>query len=144
MRTDYFRLSLVREKTVEYKGINSSEKVVDLMLKLNIAQAPEEHFMLFCLDVKGNVTGVHEISHGTISSSDVHPREIFKRILLNNASCFIVSHNHPSGDVTPSDEDRQVTERLKKCAEIFNVRFLDHVIVGFDGAHFSFANEKLC
>ena len=69
---------------------------------------------------------------GTINTSLVHPREVFKRALLNNASNIMVAHNHPSGDPNPSKEDIQITERLKEAGNLLGINLLDHIIVGED------------
>ena len=70
---------------------------------------------------------------GTLSASLIHPREVFKAIILANAAAFLAVHNHPSGDPTPSREDIDITRRLRSVADIFGVRFLDHVIIGTEG-----------
>lgn len=71
-----------------------------------------------------------EASHGTVNASFVNPREIFIRLLLVGASAFVVSHNHPSGDYTPSKEDIHITRRLKECADMMGITLLDHIIIG--------------
>jgi DNA repair protein RadC len=73
------------------------------------------------------------VSHGTISASLVHPREVFKAALLSNAHTIIVAHNHPTGELTPSDEDLQTTEQLVKVGRLLGVSVLDHIIVSFRG-----------
>ena len=93
------------------------------------------------MDSKGKVVGVHEVSHGDLNSAPVHPREVFKRALLNNASSIIVSHNHPSGDPTPSDCDRILTERLVEAGKLIGIAVLDHIILGDDIYH-SFAGSN--
>jgi DNA repair protein RadC len=73
------------------------------------------------------------ISQGTLTASLVHPREVFRPALKEAAAALILVHNHPSGDPTPSPEDRQVTERLARAGEILGVRVLDHVVVAERG-----------
>jgi len=85
------------------------------------------------LDVKNQVTGYHIVSHGTVSASLVHPREVFKAALLANSNSIIVAHNHPTGSLQPSEEDLNVTETLIKAGELMGVRLLDHVIVSSNG-----------
>ncbi|MBZ0188604.1 MAG: hypothetical protein K8F91_20330 [Candidatus Obscuribacterales bacterium] len=89
----------------------------------------EEHFVAYHLDSKNNVTGFQIVSHGTISASLVHPREVFKAALLSNSHALIVAHNHPGGSITPSREDLETTETLIKAGELMGVPLLDHVIV---------------
>lgn len=112
-------------------GIDSKEKakmLLDAMFQANY-QA-EEHIWLIALNTKLKPVGVFEVSHGTVDTSIVRPREIFVRLLLCGATGFIIAHNHPSGDTTLSSEDIDVTTRLSKSAKIMGLRFLDHVILG--------------
>lgn len=89
-----------------------------------------EHFVTVLLDGKGRVIGVDEVSVGTVTAALVHPREILKTLILANAVSFIVAHNHPSGDPTPSNEDVALTRRLKAAGELMGIRLLDHVVIG--------------
>lgn len=79
------------------------------------------------------MTGLHEVSHGTLSSSLVHPREVFKAALLGNCFAIIVCHNHPSGaTLVPSPEDLETTRQLISAGKILGVSVIDHLIVGPD------------
>ena len=89
-----------------------------------------EHFVALYLDAKHKVTHAHVVSVGTASSTLVHPREVFKAALLANATALITGHNHPSGDVTPSSEDHEVTERLREAGELLGITLLDALVVG--------------
>lgn len=89
-----------------------------------------EHFLSVALDGKGRAIGYEEVSVGTLTASLVHPREIFKSLFLVNAVSFILVHNHPSGDPTPSPEDVSLTARLRSVADIHGIKLLDHVILG--------------
>lgn len=92
--------------------------------------AAEEHFVSLHLNARHEVIGLHEVSHGTVSSSLVHPREVFKAALLSNSSALIVCHNHPSGSrLSPSPEDLNTTEQLVKGANLLGLSVLDHLIV---------------
>jgi DNA repair protein RadC len=75
----------------------------------------------------------HRVSLGTVSESSAHPREIFRPVILAAAHAFVVMHNHPSGDISPSSADEQVTRRIKEAADLLQVRFLDHIIVSSSG-----------
>ena len=101
---------------------------------------PNEVFAILCLSTKHRVIGYHEVSRGTLDSTPVHPREVFKAALLANAACVIVSHNHPSGDPTPTLDDFEVTRRLAATGELLGVPVLDHIVVG-DGRYFSFKED---
>lgn len=100
-----------------------------------------EHFAALLLDRRGKIIGYHTVSIGSLSSSVVHPRETFKMAILASASSIILGHNHPSGDVTPSQEDIGVTNRLIEAGKILGIEVLDHVIIG-DG-HFSFKEKGM-
>ena len=95
-----------------------------------MAHLEKEHFMVILLDTKNNVIKDEVISIGTLNSTLVHPREIFRTAIKENANAVILVHNHPSGDCTPSDEDEEITERLKEAGEVLNIKVLDSVVVG--------------
>lgn len=97
------------------------------------ADFDREVFAVILLDQKNRVVGVQVVSIGSVAASLVHPREVFKTALVANASAVIVIHNHPSGDPTPSREDREITNRLKAAGDIVGITLLDHVVIGGDG-----------
>lgn len=97
---------------------------------MHIHENPEEYMYMICMNTKNRVIGVFEISHGSVNSSIVSPREIFQKALLANAVSIIVMHNHPSGDPKPSPEDIEVTKRIVEAGKIIGVQVLDHIIVG--------------
>jgi DNA repair protein RadC len=95
-----------------------------------IRNLAEEHFATLHLNSRHEVIGLHEVSHGTLSASLVHPREVFKAALLANSHAIIVCHNHPSGgEVTPSTEDLETTSQLISAGRVLGVSVLDHVIL---------------
>ena len=128
------RLQVVKEEEFPYSckaTINSPADIRDLLTKsLEMHQEAEEVFTMITVDTKHRVTGIFEVSRGSLSSSLVHPREVFKRALLMNAAGIFVAHNHPSGDVTPSTDDTSTTKKLKKAGEVLGVQLLDHLIIG--------------
>jgi DNA repair protein RadC len=89
-----------------------------------------EVFAAAYLDTRHRLIEYVELFHGTIDGAEVHPREVVRRALRCNAAAVILSHNHPSGDVTPSAADRAVTTRLKQALALVDIRLLDHVVVG--------------
>ena len=95
-----------------------------------------EHFIALYLDGANQVVSYSIISIGTANMSVVHPREVFQRAILCGAVSIVVAHNHPSGILTPSQEDIKVTRRLKDAGEILAIKLLDHLIVT-DVAHHS-------
>jgi len=94
---------------------------------------PHEKFLSLLLDGRQRVLREHVVSQGTLTASLVHPREVFRPALRESAAALILVHNHPSGDPTPSPEDREVTQRLVRAGELLGVRVLDHVIVAERG-----------
>ncbi len=82
------------------------------------------------LNTKNNITGINVVSIGSLNSSLVHPREVFKAAILGNAAAIILAHNHPSGDPSPSPEDLEITRRLVEAGKILGIEVLDHVIIG--------------
>ena len=97
----------------------------------------QEAFVVFALDAKHRMIGKPIVAAvGTASSVQVHPRDVFREAIRRNACCVIVSHCHPSGDLEPSLQDRELTGRLNQAAEVLGISLLDHVIVAQD-AHYS-------
>ncbi len=102
-----------------------------------LAFESREHFYALHLDTKHKILCLDQVSLGSLNSSVVHPREVFKSVLVSSAAAAIFVHNHPSGDPTPSPEDKEIHERLTKAGELLGIRVLDHLIIGKDGQHFS-------
>jgi DNA repair protein RadC len=141
-----FRLELVKESNFRYdvddKKANSPDSVYKIgEMIFNFSSQAEEIFAILCLDTKNNVTGAFEVSRGTLNSSIVHPREVFKRAILNNAASIILLHNHPSGEPRPSHEDIRMTNRLDECGKLLGITVIDHVIYG--DSFYSFKEEGL-
>ena len=93
---------------------------------------------LLCLSTRLDVLAYHELSRGSLQSTIVHPRDVFRTALLANAASVIVAHNHPSGDVQPSPEDRAVTQQLAQAGQLLGIDLADHLIVGTRGTFYSF------
>lgn len=93
----------------------------------------QERFAVVLLDARHRVMRSEVVSQGTLTASLVHPREVFRPALRDAAAALVLVHNHPSGDPTPSREDREVTIRLSRAGEILGIRVLDHVILGERG-----------
>ena len=91
-----------------------------------------EHFAVLLLNAKNHILALKTISVGTLTSSVVHPREVFQAAIEQSAASVILVHNHPSGDPAPSGEDLAVTRRMVEAGEIMDIPVLDHVIVGYD------------
>lgn len=89
-----------------------------------------EMFVIIPLDCKGRSTGVRLVSMGSLSSSIVHPREVFGEAIAAHAASIILAHNHPSSDPTPSPEDLAVTRKMVEAGKIMGIPVLDHIIIG--------------
>jgi DNA repair protein RadC len=98
-------------------------------------------FAVMFLDNQHRLIAFEELFFGTIDSASVYPREVLKAALKVNAAALIFAHNHPSGDATPSQADKQITQRLKEALALVDIRVLDHIVVG-DSA-ISFAERGL-
>lgn len=109
--------------------ITQPSDVADLMMA-SMKDLLQEHFMILLLNSKNIVIKEACVFKGTLNSSIVHPREIFSIAIRENANAIIAVHNHPSGDVTPSQEDIITTLRLKECGLILGIDLLDHIIIG--------------
>jgi DNA repair protein RadC len=101
-----------------------------------------EYFLEITLDSKNRTIGYHTISIGSLSTSIVHSREVWKPALLDSAAAVIFMHNHPSGDPAPSREDRDCTNRLVEASKILGIRVLDHLIFG-ESNYYSFADAGI-
>jgi DNA repair protein RadC len=128
-----YSLRLVKETSSLYdvdKKIKTPRDIYSVLSSVyDITEEPEEVVVLVTLDIKNNVTGVMEVSRGGLNSSVLTPREVFKRAIANNAGNIILCHNHPSGDSTPSQEDIDVTKRIKDAGKIIGIDLLDHLII---------------
>lgn len=130
-RIPQFKLALIKENECKPATVFSPSDMEQFMEPLK--HYTEEYFIAFHLDCRHHVIGYHEVSHGTLTSSLVHPREVFKAALLSNAHCLIVAHNHPTGLLTPSDDDLETTRILVKAGRMMGVDVMDHVIVSDKG-----------
>jgi len=133
------RVSLVRESAEQPYAVRHAGDVVGL-LRAFLHDDPRERFAVVYLDTRHRPIAVHEAHVGTCDSSPVHPREVFGPAVSLAATAIVVAHNHPSGDPTPSANDRAVTERLRQAGELLGIAVLDHLVIG-DARYFSFADE---
>ncbi|PTI47984.1 JAB domain-containing protein [Staphylococcus succinus] len=106
-----------------------------------IGRDDREVFFVMCLNTKNHVVAVYRCHIGSLNASIVHPREVFKSAILNNAASVIVAHQHPSGDITPSMEDINVTKRLAETGKLLGIEVLDHLVVNNEGK-FTSLKEK--
>ena len=95
-----------------------------------MTELTEESILLICLNNKNQIIAYSEIAKGGINNCQLDMKTIFKNVLLTNACSFILVHNHPSGDATPSQADIDVTKKIFELAQIFNIELLDHIVIG--------------
>ena len=105
--------------------------------RASLRDLQQESFHVLLLNGRHRLISTEEVSVGTLTASLVHPREVFRDAIRNAAAAIVLVHNHPSGDPSPSAEDRNVTERLRSAGLLLGIRVLDHVIVA-DSGYFSF------
>lgn len=108
--------------------LHNAEEVHVYMRPL-LEHEDREYTFVIHLDVKNKVLARELVSIGTVDACLLHPREVFKGAIFNGASSIILVHNHPSGDLTPSEEDEIITDRLKEAGEVLGIRLLDSVII---------------
>ena len=130
--------SITHEET---ESINNADLVAKVFME-SLRYEKREHFFALLLNSKGKIISKEEISIGELSSTVVHPREVFSPAIKKSAAAVIFVHNHPSGDPTPSREDVDTTKRLMEGGEILGIRVLDHIVIG-NGVFKSLKKENL-
>ena len=133
-------LQMVREKIETYRPDRISSAADVYRLFYDYSDKEKEYVLLLTLDGASNPIRQRVIHIGTLNHSLVHPREIFRPAILDNSAGIIVVHNHPSGQLLPSSEDRRITQRLNEAARIIGIQLLDHVIISRNG-FYSFSEE---
>jgi DNA repair protein RadC len=123
-------LWLRQTKMFDAPVIDSPAKVVELLA--DIRDKKQEYFVCITLDGANRLIEKRTITIGTLTASLVHPREVFADAISDRAASIIVTHNHPSGNLHPSDADRAVTERLREAGELLGISLTDHIIVTKD------------
>lgn len=135
------RLRLERNEGYEPCRIRGPGDVYLLMRHL--ADEPVENMYELLMNTRQSIVGIYHISKGTLDASLLDPKEVFRPALMTNATGFILVHNHPSGDPSPSREDKAVTSQLEQGAKILGISFLDHVIIGAAGSYVSMSEGGL-
>lgn len=120
------------EKTGSIRGSEVAKQVVKDIVRSAMENSPCELFAVITLDTRYVPIGFVLVTKGTLDASLVHPREVFAPAIAQNAAAIILVHNHPTGVLTPSGEDRAITLRLKQCGQLLGITVLDHIIVGSD------------
>lgn len=132
------RVSFTRNMNRKVQG---ARDVFEYM-KGRIPDETKEHLFVLFLSTKNQILRHETVTIGTLTASLIHPREIYKAAIRESAHSIILVHNHPSGDVQPSNADKQVTTILKQAGDLLQIELLDHVIVGLDD-WFSFRDHSL-
>lgn len=137
--------TIVREITLRYQAkrdetgrpvvseasLSTPRACAQLLMTLLQAEACEV-FLVLLLSTRHRLLAYHEVSRGTLDSTLVHPREVFKAAILANASAVVLAHVHPSGDPSPSSDDRDLTRRLVAAGALLGIDVLDHIVVSHD------------
>ena len=127
------RVCLVRENTSdEVIRINKPSDAYELV-KDELGNSDREMFLSIMLTIKNDLIGVETVSIGSITASTTTPRDVFKSAILANAVAIIICHNHPSGELIPSDSDIEITKQLIAAGELLGIKVLDHLIVSNQG-----------
>ena len=135
-------MTYLQKSNITIKGSQHVARVfLDLLALEDTIDQEKEHFYVMHLDVKSRVKMVELVSLGTLDRSLVHPRETFRRALVAGSASIIVAHNHPSGEVEPSDADTKTTHSLFEAGKLLGITLLDHIILVND-KFFSFRENR--
>jgi DNA repair protein RadC len=126
------RVQLVRDGRPKSKLKITHPKHVYALFKDRFSKLDREEAWVVLLNGRNQVIGTNLLSIGILDASMIHPREVFKVAILGNAATIILVHQHPSGDVEPSDEDKAITKRIRNAGELLGIPLADHIIIGID------------
>ena len=143
-RINIVSIKMVREGSILYdvRKITIPLDAVELGRKF-LDEADREKLVVCCLDTKNQPLSMSVVSIGSLNSSIVHPREVFKVAILSNAASIILFHNHPSGIADPSKEDVSITHRLKEAGKLIGIELIDHIIIGSEGNYCSLKEKGI-
>lgn len=127
-----YSLEIVKEDNAEYEGkISTRECAYQKFLEVfRLDKKAEEHLVMFGLNTRNDIIAAFLVSKGTINSASVNITDIIKRVIICNCKRMIMAHNHPSGDITPSKYDIDMTRNVKKVSNLMGIDFIDHLIIG--------------
>lgn len=132
---------LAKARLPEAQVIRSPRDAADILME-QLRYLQKEHFVCLFLNTKNHIIAQETLSIGSLNSSIVHPREVFRAAIKCSSASVVCAHNHPSGDPTPSPEDIRMTERLCEAGEIVGIDVLDHIVIG-DGEFISLKEQGL-
>ncbi len=130
---------IISERKAKYRVKVSCPSDIHEQLK-RYENFDQEHFLSISLNGAHEVIAIRIVSIGIVNRTIVHPREIFRSAIIDNAAAIIVAHNHPSGNLEPSLEDYEITRRLKEVGDLLGIKLLDHMIISQKG-YYSFLEE---
>lgn len=137
---------LVKEQGYNYSKaccLNSPTLIYNMLCDVfQLDKQTEEYVYLLCFDVAGKIVGVFEMFHGALNRCICNPREIFQKALICNAYGIVIAHNHTSGDVTPSQEDKKTYILIEKACNTVGMKFIDNIIIG-NNDFYSFKEREL-
>lgn len=131
-----------RRRAFDPRAIIDGARAAAAAVPAEVRNARKEHFLVLCLNARRQLIKLETVSIGTLSASLVHPREVFGPAIAHGAAAVVAVHNHPSGDASPSAEDREATRRLQRAGELLGIPLADHVIVS-ESSFFSFRESGL-
>lgn len=133
--------SVLKESGTQYSGEINEPFLAAMNFWASIGLEEREVFSVLFLDNQNRLLKSDNLFYGTVNQTNIYIREIIKAALLCNAAAIIIGHNHPSGNVEPSDADSAMTNRVRQACELMDIRFLDHIIVGHK-AYYSFESNS--
>lgn len=138
-----FELGKRQDLEPEIKNFDiQNPKDIVKAIRASIKDKAKEHFKLILLNTRNKIIGISTVSIGSLNTSIVHPREVFKEAIMHNACSVILAHNHPSGDPEPSEDDLTITKRLTEAGKILGIEVIYHIIITKNG-FFSFKEKGL-
>jgi DNA repair protein RadC len=131
----------LKQKALDKHSLNSEKAVYDYLYQ-SMSGLQKEVFKVLFLNSQNELLETEDLSQGTVNASAVFAREVMASAIKHHATALIFVHNHPSGNVTPSQDDRAITRELVLASSVMNLKVLDHLIIG-DNCHYSFAAQRL-
>lgn len=143
-RVDVVSIKVVKDYSIQYspRKVSNPSDAYKLFERF-LLDIDREKFLVACFNTKNEPVNISVVSVGTLNSSLVHPREVMKTAILSNSNSIMVAHNHPSGKIEPSTEDKNITDRLMKACDILGIKLLDHIIIGDKENYLSFKENLL-
>src|SRR3954453_16703381 len=143
MSEKYHTMIYLKDSKIKIEGSQQVARVFrDLLLLEDEVDQAKEHFYVMHIDIRSRLKMVELVTLGTLGSSIVHPRETFRRAILQGSCSILVAHNHPSGEADPSEEDTKVTKLLFEAGKLLGIDLMDHIIFTND-SYFSFKNNRV-